>query len=57
MDQALKILPDLNDEPLAAAMSFAFKAASKCRQLSKAVCIFLIFTLSLPSHFFLSRYQ
>ncbi|KAH7443293.1 hypothetical protein KP509_02G028800 [Ceratopteris richardii] len=33
MDQALKILPDSNDEPLAAAMSFAFKAAAKCGRL------------------------
>ncbi|MCO5614616.1 hypothetical protein L7F22_068900 [Adiantum nelumboides] len=36
MDQALKVLPDSNDEPLAAAMSFAFKAAAKCERLSQA---------------------
>ena len=41
MDQALKILPDSSDEPLAAAISFAFKAASKCQRISQAVCIFI----------------
>ena len=40
MDQALKILPDSSDEPLAAAMSFAFKAAIKCQRIPQAVCIY-----------------
>jgi hypothetical protein len=54
MDQALKIFPDSNDEPLATAISFAFKAASRCQRLSTAVWVFLpstyLFT-SLPATF------
>lgn len=35
--QAFKLLADSNDEPLAATMSFIFKAASQCQHLPQAV--------------------
>ncbi|XP_039117979.1 uncharacterized protein LOC120253823 [Dioscorea cayenensis subsp. rotundata] len=35
--QAFEILTDSNDEPLVAAMSFVFKAASQCQHLPQAV--------------------
>jgi hypothetical protein len=38
LQQALDALPESNDEPLAAAMSFIFKAAAECQQLPHAVC-------------------
>jgi hypothetical protein len=33
LQQALDALPESNDEPLAAAMSFIFKAAAECHRL------------------------
>lgn len=39
LQQALDILPELVDEPLAAVMSFVFKAATESQQLLQAVCI------------------
>lgn len=52
LHQGLEILPELVDEPLAAVMSFVFKAATESQQLSQAVCtlvspIFLFFELDL----------
>ena len=44
LQQALDILPELVDEPLAALMSFVFKAATESQQLLRAVC-----TVDLPS--------
>lgn len=38
LQQALELLPDSTDEPLAAVMSFVFKAAAECQQLPRAVC-------------------
>lgn len=38
LQQALDILPELVDEPLAALMSFVFKAATESQQLLRAVC-------------------
>lgn len=35
--QAFEFLTDSNDEPLVAAMSFVFKAASQCHHLPQAV--------------------
>ncbi|KAF3779789.1 Ubiquitin carboxyl-terminal hydrolase 13 [Nymphaea thermarum] len=35
--QALELLPDSNDEPLAAAISFVFRAASQCQHMPQAV--------------------
>ncbi|CAN6459650.1 unnamed protein product [Victoria cruziana] len=35
--RALELLPDSNDEPLAAVISFVFRAASQCQHLSQAV--------------------
>lgn len=37
LQQALEILPDSNEEPLAAVLSFVFKAAAECQQLPRAV--------------------
>lgn len=37
LQQALDILPELVDEPLAAVMSFVFKAATESQQLLRAV--------------------
>ena len=37
LQQALDVIPDLVDEPLAAVMSFVFKAAAECQQLLHAV--------------------
>ncbi|KAH7433467.1 hypothetical protein KP509_07G070900 [Ceratopteris richardii] len=37
MDQTLRIFPGSNDEPLAAAISFTFKASAKCHKLALAV--------------------
>ncbi|CAM6084873.1 unnamed protein product [Calypogeia fissa] len=36
LQQALEILPDSNEEPLAAVLSFVFKAAAECQQLPRA---------------------
>ncbi|BBN19328.1 hypothetical protein MPTK1_8g09710 [Marchantia polymorpha subsp. ruderalis] len=36
LQQALELLPDSTDEPLAAVMSFVFKAAAECQQLPRA---------------------
>jgi len=37
--QAFELLTESNDEPLVAAMSFVFKAASQCHHLPQAVCV------------------
>jgi len=41
LQQALDILPELVDEPLAAVMSFVFKAATESQQLLRSVCMLL----------------
>lgn len=50
--QALELLPDSNDEPLAAVISFVFRAASQCQHLSQAVRIYehflVLLSLFLP---------
>lgn len=37
--QAFEFLTESNNEPLVAAMSFVFKAASQCHHLPQAVCL------------------
>jgi len=37
--QAFELLTESNDEPLVAAMTFVFKAASQCHHLPQAVCL------------------
>lgn len=38
LQQGLDVLPELVDDPLAAVMSFVFKAATECQRLPLAVC-------------------
>jgi len=42
LQQALDILPELVDEPLAAVMSFIFKAATESQRLLQAVFILVL---------------
>jgi hypothetical protein len=47
LQQALDILPELVDEPLAALMSFVFKAAAESQQLLRAVCSVVLLNIYL----------
>lgn len=52
LHQGLEILPELVDEPLAAVMSFVFKAAAESQQLPQAVCTLIALFFSTHSvHF------
>lgn len=53
--QAFEILTDSNDEPLVAAMSFVFKAASQCQHLPQAVCFHAFLNLILVFIFWLFK--
>ena len=53
--QAFEILTDSNDEPLVAAMSFVFKAASQCQHLPQAVCFHAFLKFNLVFIFWFTR--